>query len=434
MSNIRGFILGFGLSVLSFYLYDQTLEQAKSNNKAFANYKIELFKEAAATPVIPFNIAYINKTEPTIPTIISEETVANLTTEDTTPANPNEELTIAFENENINGIEDEEILNINTDDIIPIEINNTPISNATIATDLETEKVAMLPSDDQQLENTSPEEDSPWVIAKTRKKNDNNTTLEENNLNVSKNIEPVENFIEEDLSYEVAKKIKQNIIFPIPEEILNDENLTPTFINPNTKESIKKGKEKEKTETKQPTLIEKKVVETQTDKQTNIINNISSWFNKPQEDGNTEKKAKSTPPVYSSQETPDETESKVETTKNKNLGDFYEALQKTKEAHNKKKITPSELKLSFNNDRAEISGQTLRWIKAFSEKTNEESSFIQVMLDATASAELQRKRLNLLYTIFINNNVDLNKVDTVFSNVEPNTFIIRTLNLTKPKI
>ncbi|MBR5598889.1 MAG: hypothetical protein IKW39_02485, partial [Alphaproteobacteria bacterium] len=99
-----------------------------------------------------------------------------------------------------------------------------------------------------------------------------------------------------------------------------------------------------------------------------------------------------------------------------------------------KKITPSELKLSFNNDRAEISGQTLRWIKAFSEKTNEESSFIQVMLDATASAELQRKRLNLLYTIFINNNVDLNKVDTVFSNVEPNTFIIRTLNLTKPKI
>ncbi|MBR5599529.1 MAG: hypothetical protein IKW39_05760, partial [Alphaproteobacteria bacterium] len=337
MSNIRGFILGFGLSVLSFYLYDQTLEQAKSNNKAFANYKIELFKEAAATPVIPFNIAYINKTEPTIPTIISEETVANLTTEDTTPANPNEELTIAFENENINGIEDEEILNINTDDIIPIEINNTPISNATIATDLETEKVAMLPSDDQQLENTSPEEDSPWVIAKTRKKNDNNTTLEENNLNVSKNIEPVENFIEEDLSYEVAKKIKQNIIFPIPEEILNDENLTPTFINPNTKESIKKGKEKEKTETKQPTLIEKKVVETQTDKQTNIINNISSWFNKPQEDGNTEKKAKSTPPVYSSQETPDETESKVETTKNQNLGDFYEALQKTKEAHNKKK-------------------------------------------------------------------------------------------------
>ena len=56
------------------------------------------------------------------------------------------------------------------------------------------------------------------------------------------------------------------------------------------------------------------------------------------------------------------------------------------------------------------------------------------MLDATTSTELQRKRLNLLYTIFINNNVDLNKVDTVFTNIEPNTFIIRTITLSKPKL
>ena len=89
------------------------------------------------------------------------------------------------------------------------------------------------------------------------------------------------------------------------------------------------------------------------------------------------------------------------------------------------------MKLYFNPDRAEISGQTLRWLKAFSEKAKEESCFIQVKMDATAPIELQRKRLNLIYTTFINNNVDLNKVDTMFSNIEANTIIIRTIKIEK---
>ena len=63
------------------------------------------------------------------------------------------------------------------------------------------------------------------------------------------------------------------------------------------------------------------------------------------------------------------------------------------------------------------------------EKAKEEKTYLQIRLDATAPIELQRKRLNLLYTIFMNNGVDFSKVDTVFSLTEPNAFIIRTLQL-----
>jgi len=111
------------------------------------------------------------------------------------------------------------------------------------------------------------------------------------------------------------------------------------------------------------------------------------------------------------------------------LVSFYETIQETKQEQAKNKIIPSELKLSFQPDRAEISGQTLRWLKAFSEKAKEEKTYLQIRLDATAPIELQRKRLNLLYTIFMNNGVDFSKVDTVFSLTEPNAFIIRTLQL-----
>lgn len=47
--------------------------------------------------------------------------------------------------------------------------------------------------------------------------------------------------------------------------------------------------------------------------------------------------------------------------------------------------------------------------ESFSEKAKEEKTYLQIRLDATAPIELQRKRLNLLYTIFMNNGVDFQK-------------------------
>ena len=91
-------------------------------------------------------------------------------------------------------------------------------------------------------------------------------------------------------------------------------------------------------------------------------------------------------------------------------------------------IAPSELKLSFQVNRAEISGQTLEWLKAFSDNAvKNDDVFIEIRIDGSGSYELQQKRLNLLYSILVNNGVDYNKINIIFTEREPNSFIIRNV-------
>ena len=87
----------------------------------------------------------------------------------------------------------------------------------------------------------------------------------------------------------------------------------------------------------------------------------------------------------------------------------------------KDNISPTELKLSFQANRAEISGQTLEWIKAFSENVvNYDDVAIEIRLDRSASYELQQKRLKLLYKILANNGVEYRKINIIFTDREPN--------------
>ena len=239
----------------------------------------------------------------------------------------------------------------------------------------------------------------------------------------------------EETSYKVAEKIKSSLLFPIPSEILNDENLVPTF--------IKKTKQTSTSAPKQPPLQKAVLPATPTSDNLKIVpkapsqtaekdnsskgllNSISSWFSS---DGSAKSEApvKSTPSYSSQGKTP---QPQTRPSSNNEFVNFYKTLQETSAAHKNNAIIPSELKLSFQPERAEISGQTLRWLKAFSEAAQNEDTYLQVRLDASASTELQKKRLNLLYTIFMNNGVDFKKIDTVFSLTEPNAFIIRTLKL-----
>ncbi len=72
---------------------------------------------------------------------------------------------------------------------------------------------------------SSKEEDtSPWVVAQSAKP--------QNKQEINNSKAKSKELPEELAKYRVAERIKQSIIFPIPEEILNDENLTPTFITP----------------------------------------------------------------------------------------------------------------------------------------------------------------------------------------------------------
>lgn len=427
MAGIKSFVLGFGLSFCSVMLYGhlQNCSHPAPVNSVAKPFDINLYKKTSKSFQIASSshlFATVKKQSLTTPTDVSQ---------------------ITFE-QSPDGPEDDEILSINLDENIPMEItfSSDIINQADTASDSSEEKSAMLPTDLTLTENDT--SNSPWLVAKGSPNIKNKRLLEQlSQANAEQNLLDTPQLADADLSYKVAEKIKQSIIFPIPDEILNDEDLTPTFISPSHKQkkaTDTSAKKKSPSVIKAPSPSDKPEIikETKsTDKVTpkatenkGIIDSISSWFvNKPAAtNSNIETHPltrKKSAPSYSSQEASVAEPVKQDTPEN--LADFYESLQKTKKEHVERKIIPSELKLSFQPNRAEISGSTLRWLKIFSEATTDSSTRLQIRLDASASTDLQKKRLGLLYTIFMNNGVDFSKIDTVFSQTEPNTFIIRTL-------
>lgn len=455
MRGMKSFVLGFSLSLFSMSVGGQLYSSAagKTHLPLQTDIKIDLFKikEDAINKAASDILAKVQKQT------ITTSAISGLTEKPSASAPDKadsfrflfekelpetETAEIAYAPQDINGIEDDEILSVNIDGSIPIEFENTDKQNlnAEIAQSEDENKVAMLPTSTlSDSEDFIP--DTPWVVAKGSKHIKNKKLLEKYQDQQPQDLF-TDNFKQaanedQEISYKVAEKIKQSIIFPIPDEILNDENLTPTFIKGNRKTGTPaKGRQDTPSQAKEakPALPEESVkilpkvstVAQKKDESKGFLNSISSWFSDKQPTDTAAKPKSKTAPAYSSQGA-----GKAEETINSNdaLVSFYETIQETKQEQAKNKIIPSELKLSFQPDRAEISGQTLRWLKAFSEKAKEEKTYLQIRLDATAPIELQRKRLNLLYTIFMNNGVDFSKVDTVFSLTEPNAFIIRTLQL-----
>lgn len=461
MWEFRNFVLGFSLSLVSVSLTSHLLASPSHTIKPYTrntNVSIELYKK---NDTINKEISFSNIQKSSLPishsqseTDVSylasdaaETKLADLSLSQDTVQNSD----IIYSPQEINGSEDDEILSINIDNTIPIDIENShDISYNTEITygDDNDNKIALLPAD-VSSDTLDSSFDSPWVIAQGSKHIKNKKLLEKYAPDTSNKLAQ-DNFtpsVSDDntLSYKVAERIKQSIIFPIPDEILNDENLTPTFIFPQKKAPAKQEASTDKKNTSsvapakeaQPLKIISKTTPThqsssqKQEASKGILDNISSWFSPASEEKEAPQKTTKSKaaPLYSSQDNQKSKPSTSTLSSNDALVSFYETIQETQKEQAANKIIPSELKLSFQPDRAEISGQTLRWLKAFSEKTKEKGHYLQIRLDATAPIELQRKRLNLLYTIFMNNGVDFKKVDTVFSLTEPNTFIIRTIKI-----
>lgn len=463
MRAFRGFILGFSLSLVSVSLTGHLLSSSTLHGTSFtkgADIRIDLFKKDTS-PLVhnvfaniqkhsllpPASDAFSSKEVP-----ISEINLASSSINSTT--NTSVPPDVVYAPENIEGSEDDEILNVNIDEQIPIDFNTeVPHQNAVISqSDTDNNKIALLPS--QITPDTNNDVfASPWVVAKGSKHIKNKKLLEDyakqNPQDALSDTPKQLASGEEGLSYKVAERIKQSIIFPIPDEILNDENLTPTFIAPQ-KKNISTSKTSKKTEAKPSSLNQTNKAETlkiiskvepsknEPPLQSNtesrgLLSNISSWFSTDNKGSSSQQKPDSkrkSVPSYSSQgEQVNVSDKSSSLSSNDALVSFYETIQETQKEQAKNKIIPSELKLYFQPERAEISGQTLRWLKAFAEKAKETYTYLQIRLDATAPIDLQRKRLNLLYTVLMNNGVDFKKVDTVFSLTEPNTFIIRTIKV-----
>ncbi len=271
------------------------------------------------------------------------------------------------------------------------------------------------------------EYDDPWVVAKGRNFPNNQLLQDEKKYKISE--EEIQKIFETPKTLtpenaeevELASKTVKNILIPIPEDILNDENLTPQLISSpqneaikeefEAKELLKKENEEENVVTKEENIQENSSPETK--ESGSILNSLTSLFGSE----------KNSAPEIGTIEDEDEQENSL-------LSAFTRKQNKLLS-----KILPVEIRLSFQPNRAEISGQTLKWIKAFAQKTAEEpTTGLEIRIDGTSSPLLQRRRLNLLQNILLNEGASPEKIRTVFTAREPNSFILRTIRINKEKI
>ncbi len=285
--------------------------------------------------------------------------------------------------------------------------------------------------------------DSPWVVARSSGSKNlmaQKEFADKSNEEISKAL----NAYEKRDGLQLASETVKNIIIPIPGEIMEKDDLTPKLAYPSTSEDAEKEK-----------IIEAKIkLQDQLSKSTpikkeKVLSPIEDEISLDKND--TEKNITPIKPVQTA-----EVKKDTNTSKDKKSGGIIGTLnsifQKTDKSISEAKekaiakaqakktfrkrtakvrpisIMPTEIRLSFQPNRAEISGQTLRWVQAFATKTAETPNmFLEIRIDGTTTTALQQKRLNLLHNILINKGVEYSKINTVFTSREPNSFILRTI-------
>lgn len=322
----------------------------------------------------------------------------------------------------------------------PQDIDETAWKQASVANE-------QTPLIENEAELSEQDENSPWVLARGNKYAKNQTINESfTNTSETKSSESAEELnsgtdgiqnavapedqtvvrqafneplLKKTTDRKLAYQMIQNILIPIPDDILNDADLTPDLTDsPDASSKAEENAEKaaHRKAQKSPELQEK-------DKQSGLFKSIASWFGKNKTDD-----AKNTKNAGSSIK--ESATNALNTVKDK----VYSALgsfDDYKKAGNEQ-IMPAELRLSFQPNRAEISGQTLKWIYAFADNARDNDNvYIEVRIDGTSSYALQQKRLNLLSSIFASRGVDYRKINIVFTSREPNSFIIRNIRFTR---
>ena len=248
--------------------------------------------------------------------------------------------------------------------------------------------------------------DSPWVVASGAKYAKNKMFRDEQKDKNDKKAIKLESVQKAGGKETVAANdMVDNLLIPIPQEIKEKGDLKPRLQFPEDAEVETKAEEaeaKQKSEVKILDAQGKNIAKPQ--KQSsggNLLSSITSIFSGSSDDEDDDTSSGSL----------------TERIKNKLSG------KKTTG-----KILPAEIRLSFQPNRAEISGNTLRWIDAFAQKAIEDKSVVlEIRLDGTTDQHLQRRRLNLLSNVLNSKGVDARDVQVVFTEREPNSFIIRTL-------
>ena len=265
----------------------------------------------------------------------------------------------------------------------------------------------------------SGEIETPWVMAKASNHPVNQLLKEEKFFKDAKaesedvkkvvNVaDPIKSRIHltNDYQLQLASKTIDNILIPIPQDILDDENLTPKLVSSDNERSKEKEAELEQKYKEEQSASSESGEDEPKKSDSSIFDSLNSIFSST--DSN----------VRAPEPKDDSILSKIK-------------KQKNKYSKNKpQRILPVEMRLSFQPGRAEISGQTLRWIKAFANKAKQdETTALEVRISGTNYQELQQKRLSLLNSILAHDGVAQGKVNMVFTDREPNSFIIRTIKV-----
>lgn len=290
--------------------------------------------------------------------------------------------------------------------------------------------------------------DNPWIVAKSNGLSRNQMAKKDFADKSQEEISQALTIAQNREGVQVASETVKNLIIPIPGEIMEDKNLTPKLAYPSSSEDAEK---------------EKVINEALKKKDNEASAEPQALLSPIEEDVTLDAPAPITPitaPVETAvEQTPSQPiQNMEEKSKEPTNGGIMNALNSIFTASQKKlaeakdkafakaeakrsfrkrlaksrpvSIMPTEIRLSFQPNRAEISGQTLRWVQAFASKAAEASNIaLEIRIDGTSSVSLQQKRLNLLHNILTNKGVEHSKINTVFTTREPNSFILRTINL-----
>jgi len=263
----------------------------------------------------------------------------------------------------------------------------------------------------REWQEMSETDENPWVVAKSNSFAKNSKAAEDysdvgKEQEVEKLLSPSK-MEEEGKEVQTAEKMVKNILIPIPEDILNDENLTPQLVSPK-KTPVERVGYKRDTEDEEAETDEEL---SGAGKKKGFFKKLSSLFGGGDDEDETDEEDEET------------TSSKKKKSNKKLIGSLRGEKGGTK-------ILPAEMRLSFQPGRAEISGQTLRWVQAFANKAAEDPNIIlEIRIDKNSSYALQQRRLDLLHKVLDRHGVDDEKINTVFTSREPNSFIIRTLRI-----
>ncbi len=330
-----------------------------------------------------------------------------------------------------------------------VSIYNLGTDNTAAVTEpLATDEEDTLSTQSTDVDNNSveeayaPNEDDPWEVAETANKH-----ITKNTFGVKS--EPLQQDVtlpdaQAKTEEKVAYTPQQNLLIPIPEDILNDENLTPQFST--SKENLEIEQELRDKHQLPELAPEKRIQNKNKSSDDNIaggviqsiddekdfdsdaddddlddddgddeaahgyLDRINSWFS-----GSIRGKSS------------DAAKSKKSGSAGKDQqSSIFQRLLGKKDSQ--ESIVPTELKLSFQPNRAEISGQTLEWLHAFADNAvNNDNVVVEIRVDRSASFEVQQKRLKMLYKILEDNGVEQRKVNIMFTDREPNSFIIRNV-------